>query len=267
MATNSRPRIKVLDRAIDILFCLADAGGELGLAEISQRTSLDKATVHRILATLADRDLVRPGRERGQYGLYFGTLRLSASAFGSRDIRAIARPFMLELSRRSGETVALSVLSGSQRSFVYHIEGQREVRWVPRIGTADDLWPGAAGIALLAHLPGDERERILSKASCAPAGLNSPPDVAGLRREVARAKRDGYAMSLGARYPRNRGIAAPMFDYTHRPVGALTIAGPDGTFDRAAAKAMVGSLLWAAGRVSALLGAAHYPPDGDVGVA
>jgi DNA-binding IclR family transcriptional regulator len=246
--------VRVVDRAVDVLFCLSDAGGELSLREISARTGLDKATVHRILTTLGNRGLVRPGGQSGSYALDVGILRLSAGAFGGLEIRSIARPFMVELNRRAGETVALSVLTDRRRVYVDHVESQREVRWVPRIGYAEELYAGAAAKALLAHLPADEQEQIIEGASFAPSTPNTPKGPAMLRRQVAKVKKDGFAVTLGERYAGNAAIAAPIFESSGRPIAALTVAGPAETFTKGEVAAITTPLLDATERISRLLG-------------
>ena len=51
--TEERPGIEVLNRAVDILNAFTDAATPaLRLSELSQRTGLPKATVHRLLAAL-----------------------------------------------------------------------------------------------------------------------------------------------------------------------------------------------------------------------
>ncbi|MDR1489768.1 MAG: helix-turn-helix domain-containing protein, partial [Desulfovibrio sp.] len=44
--------IKVLDRVLDIIGLLAEAGTPLGLRDIARSTGISKSTVHRLLSAL-----------------------------------------------------------------------------------------------------------------------------------------------------------------------------------------------------------------------
>src|SRR5947209_5915243 len=89
--------VQSVDRAVSVLYVLAEARQALSLNEISLRTELDKATVHRLLTTLVDRHLVEAAGGRGRYGLGWGVLRLEAGLIGGSDLKQIARPHLERL--------------------------------------------------------------------------------------------------------------------------------------------------------------------------
>ncbi len=45
-------RVQSVVKAMDLLSCLAQAGGPLSLGELSRRTGIPKATVHGLLAAM-----------------------------------------------------------------------------------------------------------------------------------------------------------------------------------------------------------------------
>ena len=60
--TEAKPRtggVQSVDRAIDLLELLADAGGESTLSELAGRTALPLPTIHRLMRTLLARGYVR----------------------------------------------------------------------------------------------------------------------------------------------------------------------------------------------------------------
>ena len=60
--------VQSLERAIEILQTLKDAQRPLMLREICDRTGMAKSTVHRLLSTMRDADLIEQGQD-GRYAL------------------------------------------------------------------------------------------------------------------------------------------------------------------------------------------------------
>src|SRR5439155_14864221 len=60
-------RIAAVDRAVALLFALAESGGELGTNELGRRLGVDASTASRLLATLATRELVEQVPASGRY--------------------------------------------------------------------------------------------------------------------------------------------------------------------------------------------------------
>lgn len=88
------------------------------------------------------------------------------------------------------------------------------------------LLRGAAGKAILAHLP-DHRLRSLmlsNAAEIAAAGLGN--DWAGFRKTLRDIRKQGYSFSRGEVDSRNVGIAAPILSEDKRILGSLVIVVP-----------------------------------------
>lgn len=256
------PGAQAVDRAISILFALADAGRPLSLAEISRLTGLPKPTAHRILKALAAWHLVRAGESSGRYTLGFGVLRLSSALVKDSDIRAIARPFMQRLTDLSGETVALSLLINRRRVYIDQVESPHAVRWVVRIGEAAPLYAGAAAKALLAYLPEEEQAEILKGVKFVRLAPNTPRSAEELIPQLAEVRRSGVAFAFSERDPGIAAVAAPFFDFSGRPVGALTICGPEHRFGWSEMERCREPLLSAVKAISAQLG--YRLPEGEV---
>ncbi|MER3399105.1 MAG: IclR family transcriptional regulator [Chloroflexota bacterium] len=256
------PGAQAVDRALTVLFALADAGRPLSPAEIGRLTGLSKPTVHRLIKALAAWDLVRPDDSSGRYTLGFGVLRLSSALVKDSDIRSIARPFMHRLRDLSGETVALSLLINRRRVYIDQVESPHPIRWVVRIGEAAPLYAGAAAKALLAHLPEGEQAEILKSISFVRLAPNTPSSPEELIPQLAEIRRSGLAFAFSERDSGIAAVAAPFFDFTGRPVGALTICGPDHRFGWPEMERYREYLLSAVRAISAQLG--YRLPEGEV---
>jgi DNA-binding IclR family transcriptional regulator len=147
---NRRHGVQAIARAGAVLRALEQAPGGLGLGELAATTRLPKSTAHRIVAALAEEDLVDQA-DHGRVRLGGGIVRLAAArreALGER-----LRPLLLDLRQELDETVDLAVLDGSTARFVDQAPAPRRLRAVSAIGEAFPLHCTANGKALLSALP------------------------------------------------------------------------------------------------------------------
>ena len=104
------PPKSVLGRALTLLTAFRPGDAELTLAELTRRTGLPKPTVHRMLAELAEWNVV----ERTSHGIRLGMrlFELGQLAPLQRGLREAAAPFLSDLFEATHETVHLAVPDG-----------------------------------------------------------------------------------------------------------------------------------------------------------
>src|ERR1700759_445931 len=104
--------IQSVDRGARILATLGAGPPRLGVTEIAARLGLAKPTVHGLLRTLEQHDLVAPDAETGKYSLGPGGLSLGNSFLGGSELRARSLRWAEALPQRAGEAVWVATLSG-----------------------------------------------------------------------------------------------------------------------------------------------------------
>jgi IclR family transcriptional regulator, acetate operon repressor len=215
-----------IERATDVLFLFAESSSPtLGVTEIASELNISKAAVHRILASLRERDLITSDPESRRYSLGPGVLRL-ATAFRDRlDVRALAIPTMQQLSDESRETATLSVRFGWTRVYVDQVTPSREVKMTVQIGRQFPLHAGSSSKAFLAFLSDDEREEYLTDAPLEALTPATITDRVALRAEIDSIRRQGYAVSLGERQAGAGSVAAPIRDRSG-VVAVISLCGP-----------------------------------------
>jgi IclR family KDG regulon transcriptional repressor len=95
-----------------------------------------------------------------------------------------------------------------------------------RLGQHMPLLLGASSRILLAYMEPDELNRVL-KANTAGTDF----DRAAFDREVARFRRQGFALTRGQRVPGLTAIAAPIFDIAGHVPHCLALTGPSVRID------------------------------------
>ncbi|MCS7236403.1 MAG: IclR family transcriptional regulator [Armatimonadota bacterium] len=243
-------------RALDVLWAFAE-GGAMGVSELSRRIALPKSTVHRLLEPLVARDLVVQDPATGRYRLGPGVFRLGSAFAKSLDVRQAALPAMHELARRTGETVNLNIRQGAYRVCVEKVDSVQDVRHFVELGRPLPLFAGASGKVLLAYADTDVLAAVLRGLRPLTGRTVTDPDR--LQAQLARIRRQGYAVSWNERVEGAAAVSAPVRDAAGTVVAGLTVSGPTYRFSATRIRELVPMVVEAAAEVSSRLG---YSPGG-----
>lgn len=159
--SDRRGGIQVIARAAVILRALEDEPDGLSLGEIAARVNLARSTVQRIVAALADEQLLIAATPKSRVKLGPALVRLARAT--NIEIVQIAHPIMEACSRKINETIDLSVVQGKSAIFVDQVLGSHRLRAVSAVGECFPLHATACGKALLANLPKPKMDKILSE--------------------------------------------------------------------------------------------------------
>ncbi len=224
-------------RAAGLLELLAAAGEPLGVAALSERLALPKSTVGRYLSVLAELGFVQQAAGEKHYTLGPTLYVLGRAVPLDALVRDAARPHLMALTERMGETSLLAVVSEAEAVCVEKIESAHAMRLTARVGERVPLHCGGTPRCLLAYLPDAERESYLARPLAARSpGTITDPDI--LRAAAGETRRRGYVVSRGELDDGMVSIAAPIWDSGNgsdandaggksgRVVAAISIAGP-----------------------------------------
>jgi DNA-binding IclR family transcriptional regulator len=242
--------VRSVERAISILFLVAQNDRPLGLSEISRSVGLDKATTLRLLPTLGGSDLIQQDAATRRYLLGGAVNQLSGA--WRNDLRQISRPYLKDLWSDTEETVCLACPRGLERVYVEILPSVHELSDVPVIGRAYPIQVGAAGAVLMAHVPEAEAEHILRTNE--PSAAGNDAQVRRLNKEWKAARQQGYAFSIGHPNKGSSAIAAPVFDRDGEVVAAAVVRGPDVRLNREKLIQLAPAVKTTAARISEALG-------------
>jgi IclR family acetate operon transcriptional repressor len=186
--------VQSIERAFDLLEMLADAGGALGLSELSTVSGLPLPTVHRLMRTLVNRGYVRQEASR-RYTLGSRLIRLGE--ISSQMLGTWLRPFLAQLVRLTGETANLAMLDGDEVVYIAQVPSPHSMRMFTEPGRRVQPHCTAVGKALLAELPPGEARALLERdgmPAYTPATITDP-DLLIAHLEVIR--KQGYAVDEG----------------------------------------------------------------------
>jgi DNA-binding IclR family transcriptional regulator len=200
--------IRSIKRAAAVLRCIVDKPEGMSPTGIVEITGLSKATVHRILHTLASDDLVRV--EGGRYLPGHFLVALAADSDPFRDLKRVAADHLAALRNVTGETAALVVRRGTKRVTILVALAFHELKAAPDVGSAKPVHAGAAGKALLAFIDPEELEELLDGHKFARLAANTVTSHAQFMRDVHKVCQQGFAVSSEESVDGQAAIAAPI---------------------------------------------------------
>ncbi|MFD3842978.1 IclR family transcriptional regulator C-terminal domain-containing protein [Streptomyces sp. NPDC058642] len=150
-------------------------------------------------------------------------LELGVAYVRSMGLWDIAWPHMERLVERTDESCSVAQLDGSDVIYVARVAVPKLVTLSVQIGTRFPALQTSLGKVLLAALPADELEKVLSEPSrsgLTPSWQPDPDERDAVLREV-RAR--GWALTDQQLAPGIRSVAAPLRDGSGQVIAALNV--------------------------------------------
>jgi DNA-binding IclR family transcriptional regulator len=197
---DSVSNVGVLDKAVGVLRAL-ERGGPCGLGELQAATGLPRATAHRLASALERHGLVRRDAE-GRFCLGLSLVGLGHAAAEMFPLAELARPALVALRDRIGESVQLFVQEGESRRCVVSLQSAHGLRWIVPEGALLPLRVGSAGRVLGGELGPAGWVESVEEREAGVASVSAP--VVGGPRLLAAVSVSGPVERLsrqpGARY-------------------------------------------------------------------
>jgi DNA-binding IclR family transcriptional regulator len=219
--------VPAVDEAARILLCLAESKmPKMRLTDICNIVGIHKSKGLSILNTLTTFGFVRKDEEGKTYCLGLGLVSLARKVLDRLNVREEAAPFLHELSRKTNSTALFGMIEEKGYAFVVaKQETDHSIGLTTRIGHRFLMTEGAAGKAMFAFLPRQEREELLKKMPLFFHGKESHFDRIRFDFEIAECRKTGYALDLGETFSGINVVAAPVFDSHEALLGSFFIMG------------------------------------------
>jgi DNA-binding IclR family transcriptional regulator len=253
--------VKSAERVVDIFEAIAAVPRGLGMSELSRRLAIPRSSIWNLVTTLVRRGYLEQNAT-GRVVLGARLFDVGVCARADVQLRAVARPVLAALVRRTGETAFIGILTPDFT--VLHLDkvvSRQVIRYDAELGEKRPAHCTAIGKALLAALPpvqlkayfqGRKLERFT------PATITTP---GALAQELERVREAGVAVALDERVPGASAVAAPIRAFSGRALAGVIVAGPTARIV-ARREALAAEVKDAADRISRALRGATAPATG-----
>ncbi len=218
--------IKSVHTALRLLDLVGATRGGARVTDLAEKTGITKASISKMLSTLAMHGYVRRDPASRQYFLGYKLIELSTRLIESIDIRRAARPALEELEAATNEVINLASYQNGDLIYIDKYEGTKSLRMHSKIGGRAWWTYTAVGKVVFAFLPEQEQAYILDGLTFEPRTPRSITTRGVFLAEIAEAKKLGYALDLEENELGIVCVGAPVFDYSGKVVGGVSISSP-----------------------------------------
>jgi IclR family acetate operon transcriptional repressor len=220
--------VQSVDRAVAILDALSDAGGYLGVTNLSNELGLHKSTVHRLLVSLKRGGLVERDPRTRKYRMGVRLIEFGYAVLNSRGLPQVALPYLHYLADTVEEITYLAIKDDHRVLNVLQVPAPHLVQSVGWLGSGA-LYSTSTGKIFLAYMRHDELESYLGE------GLerhtnNTITDADQLRAQIEAVRERGYATSWEEHEEGVNAVAVPILNSGEEVVAAIGVVGPSYRF-------------------------------------
>ncbi|MBI9105653.1 MAG: IclR family transcriptional regulator [Spirochaetales bacterium] len=212
-------------RALKILESLAREENGSSISELAQRFEIPVNSTFRILKSLEAYGYVEEENRR-----YFTTPRLLYLGYAGMSKKGLVQnsvDLMHALRDDINETVMLGTLVSNQVVIIEQFPSFEFIKFTTDIGHRVPVYASAPGKAILANLPEQELEAVLSHINFKRFNDNTIPGKKVMQDEIEKIRADKYSVDNGEEITGIICVAAPILDYRQYPVASIWLTGPD----------------------------------------
>lgn len=215
--------VQSIERAFALLRALAV--GPAGVTELATKVDLPKSTVARLLSALETEGAVTQDETGSDYRLGEGLFDIAGAAQPGRNLVSTARPHLLELTERVGETSGISILDGRDMYYLDHAETQTEVQVRDWTGESCPIHSVPSGLVVMAHWPEPKLEAFLRSdlLRTTPWTVTDPDEI---RTRLDQVRSLGYAWGYEEFAEGINSLAAPIIEADGSVEAAIHVHGP-----------------------------------------
>lgn len=225
---------KSVSRGLMILERVSRATSPVRLSDLAHDLGLQKSTAHRMLRSLVDLGFVEQEPVTDRYRATLKVWEIGTAVADEHPVKRAAAPFLRDLHAATGETVALTVLSGDDVLYLDKIIAARPMAYSTRVGSRVPAPLAAGGMAILAHEP--DAAAIIDRVAL--RLLNRRDfDAAVFLGELAQVRERGYALTQPM--PGVMGFGGAILGRDGRAAGALSVTAPTARLSEAKQAAII----------------------------
>lgn len=219
--------VQSIDRVFDIIEAMSACSHGITLTELAGKVNLHVSTVHRLLSSLVLRGYVQKDIETGRYRLTMRLFEVGSRVVGGMNVVSLARPYLEHLADFTGETIHLVARYGDEVVYLYKEDNSSSVvRAASFVGLHNPMYCTGVGKSIMAYLTEEEVRAIWGRTVVTAFTPHTITRYADLLRELAQVRAQGYAVDNEEHEPGVVCVAAPFFDYSGAPSGAISVSAP-----------------------------------------
>ena len=217
---------RTVQRAIQILSSTAAHPEGVSLDELCEQLALPKTSAYDILVTLVQEGMlaVQSGpKQLYQVGIF--AYRIGMSYPDASDALKLISAELIELARTSNRTAFFGKLSGKEVVYILKEVPENPIITTATIGSTAPLYCTSLGKTLLAFLPKEQSNALLSDMEIQPRTRYTLKSADELARDLELTRNRGYALDFREYEEHMICVSAPVYQRNGTLEGAVSLSG------------------------------------------
>lgn len=214
--------VEAFARGLAVMRAFGSGAPSLTISEVAARAGVTRAGARRLLHTLLTLGYARVAD--GRFSLTPRVLELGHAFLSSLSMPEVAQPVIQRLAAELDELVAVSVLEGAEIVYVARAEMRSPLARGIGLGSRLPAFATSMGRVLLADLPPAQARRLLAPRSLKAYTRFTLCEPDALARDLAKVRRQGYALVSEELELGVCGLAAPIVDAQGRVLAAVNVS-------------------------------------------
>lgn len=243
---------KSLDKALSILNLFNSTNKKLSITKISNLINANPSSLYPILRTLEKYGYLKRGEDK-LYSLGLVFAQKGRLVLDNLSIQKEARAELETLRDITSRTVHFGTISANKLVYIDKAESEG-LKLYSTPGKTAPLHATGLGKAMLAHLPPDQREKILSDMNLTAHTKNTNTSKEELKGELREVRRQGFAVDDEEFEVGVKCVAAPINKHDGEVEAAISVTGLAAQMDGQSVREVAELVKKYAGKISANLG-------------
>lgn len=215
------------EKLMTILEYMVAQDSPVRLLDISKDLHLNSSTALRFLTTLVNTGYVEQDAESLKYYPTYKICAVANKMNMHRDIRRIARPYMLKLNGIFGESVCMAIENNMKSVYIEVIqEKNQSLMAVQSVGKSAPLHCTGIGKLFFLNYSGLEIDRYIQEEGLTQFTENTITSKEQLEAEIKIIRGRGYSYDEEEREIGARCLAFPIYDYSGKIIAGISVTGP-----------------------------------------
>lgn len=218
----ARDGIGTLAKGLALLEAVAAGQQPLRFTDLLHSQPYPKATLHRLLKTLIESDMIIYDADRRSYHPGLRLIRMAHTTWLCSSLAGVAREILDVLAHEIGETIHLAMLDNGQVLYLDKYAASHPVTMFSSPGKVGPAYCTGVGKVMLSYLDGEALEEALDRQSFhrfMPATITTSK---ALRAELETIRKIGHGFDREEHEPSIICIAAPILSKNGALLGALS---------------------------------------------
>ena len=212
MKKNDVNRLSSIKKAFLVLDQLSEPPYEYTPTVLSQKTSINRTTIHRILQDLMDFDVVMKNELAKTYRIGPNIYRMGSVYLHNFNYRSKIEEILNKMSQESKESVGLAIRDEEKIISLYEIEIFQPLKMNYNPGMFYPMNRGCYGKCLMAFYDEDRVKELLYSQKFEKISKNTLTDPGEILEEYRNIREQGFVISDEEAFDYAMGVGIPIFD-------------------------------------------------------